>query len=84
MILHTTEELHDFTREKWEKSGLTIREISKQIGIDERQLSKAVQKNRRSDASVHGYRRSLLEYLGFKMGRVYSVVRQKKVDNKIN
>jgi lambda repressor-like predicted transcriptional regulator len=81
MIIHRTEDLHDFTRAKWEKSGLTIREISKQIGIDERQLAKAVQKSRRSDTSVNGYRRSMLKYLGFRMDKIYSVVRQKKVDN---
>lgn len=78
MIFKTTEELSDFTRKRWKKSGKTIREISRLIGKDERQLAKAVQKSERSNKSRNGIRRELLCYLGFDLNVIYSVIRQKK------
>lgn len=81
MIIKTTEELTDFTREKWKKSGLTIREIAGKIGKDERFVAKAVQKNCRSETSRNGIRAEVLYFLGFEVSQIFSVVRQKKSCN---
>lgn len=78
MILKTTEELCDFTREKLEKSGLSIRELSEKIGKKERWVAKATQENMRSSTSANGIRRQVLEFLGYEVTINYSVIRQKK------
>lgn len=85
MILHTTEELADFCREKLEKSGFSHPEIAEKIALKTGKkrfhpnyISKAVQKSEKNNGSRNGLRREILAVLGFEVESYFSVKRQKK------
>jgi hypothetical protein len=89
MIIKTTEELRDFTRDQVKKSGLSIKEIAEKInsnreksGVEKRigadSVSHAVAESKKTDPSRNGMRCEILNLLGFGASTVFMIKRQKK------
>jgi cyanate lyase len=78
MQFKTTEQLAEYTRTRWKKSGLTLKKIAQEIGKNETLVSKAVQKSEKNNTARNGIRREILQFLGFEVDIIFSVKRQKK------